>query len=297
MTLEEAYTSYQLYAKAERQYAAETLIKIRDAFTSWIQPTFRGRAVEELNRFDVLLFRNSLIEAKLSTARQYNLLMILRLFLKFCRDVLKLACVEPAEVPLPRRDAPQVQFLTREEVQSVIDAAPVSTFTGLRLRVLLEVLLSTGLRISEALALDRKPFALGQKEVEVVGKGKKVRTVFFTDRSILWARKLLALRSDSHPALFTTATEPPRRWQRNDVSRFFTELRQRAGIEKPLTPHMLRHTYCTNLLHNGADITFIRDLAGHSDIRTTARYYLGVDHKALRKTVDQYLDYGLREAA
>ena len=70
MTIEEAYTSYQLYAKAERQYAPETLIKIRDAFNSWIQPTFRGRAVEELNRFDVLLFRNSLIEAKLSVARQ-----------------------------------------------------------------------------------------------------------------------------------------------------------------------------------------------------------------------------------
>jgi hypothetical protein len=96
MKLEEAYTSYQLYAKAERQYAPETLIKIRDAFNSWIQPTFRGRAVEELNRFDVLLFRNSLIEAKLSTAMQYDLLMILRLFLKFCRDILKLASVEPA---------------------------------------------------------------------------------------------------------------------------------------------------------------------------------------------------------
>lgn len=202
MKLEEAYTSYQLYAKAERQYAPETLIKIRDAFNSWIQPTFREREVEQLNRFDVLLFRNSLIEAKLSVARQYNLLMILRLFLKFCRDVLKLACVEPAEVPLPRRDAPRVQFLTREEVQAVLDAAPVSTFTGLRLRVLLEVLLSTGLRISEALALDRKAIQLGQKEVEVVGKGKKVRTVFFTDRSILWARKLLALRCDAHPALF-----------------------------------------------------------------------------------------------
>ena len=59
MKLEEAYTSYQLYAKAERQYAAETLIKIRDAFNSWIQPTFRGRDLETINRLDVLQFRNT----------------------------------------------------------------------------------------------------------------------------------------------------------------------------------------------------------------------------------------------
>jgi site-specific recombinase XerD len=297
MNIEEAYDQYLLYAKTERGYAPETLIKIRDAFLSRLQPAFRGREVGSITRFDVLRFRNQLIEEKLSIARQYNLLMVLRLFLKFCRDLLKLACLDPAEVPLPRRQIPRVEFLTREEVQRVLDAAPVSTFTGLRLHVLLEVLLSTGLRISEALALDRVPFQLGQKEIEIIGKGGKRRTVFLTDRCILWGRKLLQARSDLHPALFITATEPPRRWQRNDVSRFFLELRQRAGIEKPLTPHILRHTYCTNLLHNGADITFIRDLAGHSDIRTTARYYLGVDRKALRRTVDQYLDYGLRDAA
>ena len=297
MKLEQAYNDYLLYAKAERGYAPETLIKIRDAFLSRLQPAFRDRELESITRFDVLRFRNQLIEDHLSVARQYNLLIVLRLFLKFCRDILRIASLDPSEVPLPRREVPRVQFLTGEEVQRVLDSAPITTFTGLRLRVLLEVLLATGLRISEALALDRIPFQLGQKEIEVVGKGGKRRTVFLTDRSILWGRKLLQARNDQHRALFTTATEPPRRWQRNDVSRYFTELRERAAIEKPLTPHILRHTYCTNLLHNGADITFIRDLAGHADIRTTARYYLGVDQKALRRTVDQYLDYGLREAA
>lgn len=297
MKIEQAYNLFMLYGKAERGYAAETLGKFREVFTSWVQPTFRGREVESVTRFDVLQLRNLLLERRLSPYRQYNVLMVLRLFLKFCRVSLKLDCLEPAEVALPRRHAPRVEFLTNEEVQRILAAVDTVTFTGLRLRVLIEVLLATGLRIAEALRLDRAPFDRGVKELEVEGKGGKRRIVFLTDRSILWARKLLSVRADSSPALFTTATEPPRRWERNDVSRFFIALRRKAGIEKPLTPHLLRHTFCTNLLHNGADITFIRDLAGHTDIRTTARYYLGVDRKALRRVVDKHLDYGFMEAA
>lgn len=179
----------------------------------------------------------------------------------------------------------------------MLEQISISTFTGLRLRVLVEVLLASGLRISEALALDRKPFDQGVRELEIVGKGKHQRTVFFNDRALLWIRKMLALRGDTCPALFVTSTEPPRRLARNDVSRFFVQLSERVGSGKRITPHVLRHTFCTNLLHNGADITFIRDLAGHRDIKTTARYYLGVDRASLRRTVDDYLDYGFRAAA
>jgi site-specific recombinase XerD len=75
------------------------------------------------------------------------------------------------------------------------------------------------------------------------------------------------------------------------MSKYFAVLKQRAGIDKPLTPHILRHTYCTNLLQNGADITYIKELAGHADIQTTAKYYLGVDRKALRSVVARFLNY------
>jgi integrase/recombinase XerD len=173
-----------------------------------------------------------------------------------------------------------VYYLTNDEVQRLIGVINVNTFTGLRMRVLIEVSLGTGLRISEALSLDRQPVELGQSEVQIVGKGGKPRTVFFPDSTLQWIRKFLYYRSDDFPALFIT-TGIPRRWDRNDLSKFFKELRLNAGIDKPLSPHILRHTYCTNLLHNGADITFIKELAGHQDIQTTAKYYLGVDRAVL----------------
>ena len=114
--------------------------------------------------------------------------------------------------------------------------------------------------------------------------------VFFPASTLAWIKKLLYYRPDDFEAVFTT-TGVPRRLDRSDISKYFKALRLRSGIEKPVTQHILRHTYCTNLRDNGADSTFIKELAGHRDIKTTARYYLGTDRKTLRGVVDKYLNY------
>ncbi|MEN6537888.1 MAG: tyrosine-type recombinase/integrase [Bryobacteraceae bacterium] len=279
------------YGRAERNYAHDTLGKFNDCLRSWVLPQWAAREVESIDRLDVIRLRTAMADRKLSTNRQYSVLMVLKLLFKFCREILRLSCLDPTkEIPLPHREKPHVQYLTNEEVQRLFAAIPIHTFSGLRLRVLVEVLLATGLRISEALALNRMPFELGQREVEISGKGGKKRTVFFPERTLLWIKRLLARRADDFPALFVTTGEP-RRVARADMSKVFIALRRRAQIDKKLTPHMLRHTYCTNLLLNGADITFIKELAGHSDIQTTAKYYLGVDKRALREVVNRCLNY------
>jgi len=291
MRLEEAHPLFLTHGRAERQYAAETLTKLKDCFSAWILPQLGNKDLEALSRLDILRFRSALVDANLGTNRQYSVLMALKLFLKFCRQVLKLNCLDPdTEVKLPQRPKPHVHYLTNEEVGRLCDVIRTTTFTGLRMRVLVEVLVTTGLRISEPLSLDRTPFELGETEVQIVGKGGKPRTVFFPDSTLQWIKKFLCYRSDDFPALFIT-TGIPRRWNRNDLSKYFKELRLRAHIDKPLTPHILRHTYCTNLLHNGADITFIKDLAGHADIQTTAKYYLGVDNRTLKGVVQRFLNY------
>lgn len=114
--------------------------------------------------------------------------------------------------------------------------------------------------------------------------------MFFSEDCLNWIKKFLYRRFDSEPALFVT-TGIPRRVDRADISKMFIKLRQDAQIDKRVTPHMLRHTYCTNLLHHGADITFIKELAGDQDIQTTAKYYLGVDKRALREVVNNCLNY------
>ena len=168
-------------------------------------------------------------------------------------------------------------------------AININKLTDLRLRAYVELLHASGLRNGEAMALNRRPFDQGDMEIDIVGKGRKPRTIFLTSAPMFWVRQYLGRRADQEPALFVTGGPAPRRWARNDVSKHFIRLRRLAKINKKLTPHLLRHTFCTNLRNNGADISLIKDLAGHADIQTTARYYLKTDKTALRNAVKKYL--------
>jgi len=291
MTVKEALPLFIAHGQAERHYAKETLMKFKDCFRCWILPHLGNHKIEAISRMDILGFRSKMVNSGVGINRQYSILMALKIFFKFCCNVLHLNCLDPDhEIQLPMRPKPHVHYLNNEEVEQIKRVIPIHTFTGLRMRVLIEVLLGTGLRISEALSLDRKPFEMGQTEIEIVGKGGKVRRVFFSADTLQWIKKFLYYRTDDFPALFIT-TGIPRRLDRSDISKFFKQLRANAAVDKPLTPHILRHTFCTNLLQNGADIRYIQELAGHADIQTTAKYYLGVDRKALRSVVDRFLNY------
>jgi len=292
MTFAEAYQPFLLHGQVERGYAPQTLDKFRECFRSWIGPRLGHLQVDDVTYLELLEFRKCMTEAGLSVARQYSILMVLKLLFRFCRLRLKLACLDPAEIHLPRRTYRKVEFLTEKEVAQLLRIIPTHTITGLRLRALIEVLLSTGLRISEALSLNRNSIDAGSGEAEVIGKGNKQRAVFFSPYCLKWIGRYQAMRKDASPALFATTGNQPRRLSRNDMSKVFRRLRRRSGISKRLTPHLLRHTFCTSLLHHGADIMFIKELAGHRDIQTTARYYLGVDKESLKNALERSQIHG-----
>jgi site-specific recombinase XerD len=295
MTIKEVHNSFLSYGRGERNYARETLIKLRDCFSAWILPVLGEIDVESLTRTDIVSLRNAMVDKGIGISRQYSVLMAMKGFCKFCRQVLYLRCLDPdKEIQLPKKPSPFVHYLSNEEVQRLRNCIDVHRFAGLRMRTLIEVLLTTGLRISEALSLDRTPFELNTTEVDIVGKGGKRRTIYFPDATVGWIRRFLRFRGDDFPAVFVT-TGIPRRWDRNDLSKYFAELKRKTQIDKPLTPHILRHTYCTNLRDNGTDITLIKELAGHQDIQTTARYYLGVNKQSLRDAVRKNLRYGSGE--
>jgi site-specific recombinase XerD len=245
-----------------------------------------------MTRLDVLKLRTAMADRGVGVHRQYSVLMTLKVFCRFCHQVLKIACLDPdREIKLPQRPKPFVHYLANQEVERLRNSIEIHKFVGLRMRTLIEVLLTTGLRISEALSLDRAPFEFGDTEIDLAGKGGKRRTVFFPETTLGWIKRFLRFREDDFPAVFIT-TGKPRRLDRNDLSKYFKNLKWKAGIDKPLTAHILRHTYCTNLRDNGTDITLIKELAGHQDIQTTAKYYLGVSKQTLRDAVRENLDYG-----
>jgi len=297
MRVSEAFAPFINYCQSERHVADSTLDKYHECLRCWLLPWLGERDLGTVSRMDVLALRQGMVDRGLSIARQYSVIMSLKSLLKFARSTLGVSCLDPGQIALPRRPQPRVEYLTDPEIQSVLDAININTFSGIRLRALVELLLSTGMRISEALSLARDIFEQGRADAEIVGKGKRRRDVFFSPRCRYWVREYLGRRVDDYPALFVTTGFPVRRFRREDVHRFFANLRLKAGIQKRLTPHILRHTYCTILRNNGADISHIRDLAGHQSIQTTARYYLGRDKDVLRQVVDSCLRYGTADRA
>ncbi len=174
MKVKEAYRPFLEYGRAERGYSPETTKKFQDCFASWILPRLGNKAVEDISSLDILKLKSSIVEKGLGAYRQYSILTTLKLFFKFSRRILKLKCLDPdEEISLPKRPKPQVQYLTQEELQRVLRTIDWKTFTGLRLYTLVIVLAATGLRISEALSLNRHPFEMGETQLEIVGKGNK----------------------------------------------------------------------------------------------------------------------------
>jgi integrase/recombinase XerD len=275
----------------EKQYAPESQIKVKDCFDSWLLKYFGHLQLHQIKPAHVLQFRDAMNARQLSIARQYSILMMLKMFLSFCRNVLEAQCLDPSTIRLPKRAAPKVEYLTNDEIESMREHTDTTHRMGLRLRALFETLLATGMRISEALSLDRNSIDPQTKQVAIIGKGNKRRTVFFSDEALHWIDRYLNMRRDTHPALFVTYGAHPGRWTRGDIPRYLRALGQAAGFEKRVTPHLLRHTFCTNLRNHGADISLIKDLAGHQDIHTTARYYLSSDTRILKDAVARYLDY------
>lgn len=295
MRLVEAIEPYLTYCEVEKLNSAQSVSKYRECFRSWILPCLGEKSLESLNVVDIMSFKKAMVARGISPSRQYSVIITLKTFLRFCIQVLKIPTLDPKEILLPNRGRPHVVVLSQEELQKLLANISTFTYSGARLRAIIEVLLATGMRISEALSLNRQTFDVGADHTEIVGKGKKCREVFFSPRCHFWIQNYLNKRTDNNPALFVTTGIEPNRLSREDISRFFRQIRRDAGIEKKFTPHVLRHTYCTTLLNNGADITFIKELVGHSDIQTTARYYLAVSKEQLRKVVDKYLYYGIEQ--
>ena len=248
-----------------------------------------------------LLHLKSILISKVGVSRQTQILLALRRFLLFCQDEKKMAVLDPQEIKPPRRPRRAVEFLTAEEVEAFAGSIRLLThrgtpfMSGVRFKALVELLLGSAMRISEALSLNRGDIDFEKREAKIVGKGNKERTVFFTARSLHWLKNYLDTRTDDHEALFVTESGR-NRLKRPDIWRFFKRFQEASGVKKRITPHLLRHTAATQLLFNGCPIGHIKEILGHERLETTCRYYLGLDHRAAKAAHEKFLLYSSSEA-
>lgn len=212
------------------------------------------------------------------TTQNYHLIA-LRSFLKFCakRDI---PAMTADKIELARTKRKQVTFLNEDEVQRLFEQTDTSTLPGLRDRAILELLFSSGLRVSELVGLDRDHINLKRREFMVRGKGQKDRPIFISQDATKWLEQYLNKREDATKPLFVRYSGRKtvdlsgnfHRLTARSIQRMVSRYALLAGITKHVSPHTLRHSFATDLLMNGADLRSVQAMLGHSNISTTQIY-------------------------
>lgn len=285
------------YLQVERGASPLTIRNYRHylhRFISWLKKEGIRQSLKDINQDVVKNYRvylSNLSDGKggvLSRRTQGYHVIALRSFLKWLikNDYQVMA---PDKIDLPKVQDRQVKFLTGDLVDRLLNAPSLSTIQGKRDKAILEVLFSTGLRVSELVKLNRDKIDLERREFGIVGKGGRARVVFLSTRAAGWLQKYLDERPDHFKPLFirhkgkvnpAVADEKMRLTPRS-IQRMIKKYVKKIKLPVDATPHVLRHSFATDLLMAGADLRSVQEMLGHKNISTT-QIYTHVTNKQLR---------------
>lgn len=225
----------------------------------------------------------------LHVSTQTRYLIALRALLAYFheKDIPSLP-TEKIKLPKEHREK-QVKFLELEQVERLLTSPDTKNISGLRDRAILETLFSTGLRVAELAALDKKHLAGAHHkddfEMSIVGKGGYPRTIYFSERALYWIKQYLKARTDADEALWIHLRGPTAnkslRLSTRAVETIVQKYSKKSGIPILATPHTLRHSFATDLLQQGVDLRTVQEFLGHRNIATT-QIYTHVTSKRLK---------------
>jgi site-specific recombinase XerD len=295
---------FLVYLELEKNRSPRTLENYQHYLSRFGDFFGKDRDLSELKMIDIQQFRlklNRLEDERthrtLSVKTQNYHLIALRAFLKYIskHDVPSLA---PEKVELSKIPERTVEFLEQEEVLRIFAAVSVDSKQGVRDSAILQMLYSTGLRVSELTSLNRAQVDLKRGEFMVRGKGKKQRIVFLTELAKEALKKYFLLRDDNDEPLFLSGGRgrkverdilqgEKKRLSPRSIQNLVSKYARKAGIIKKVTPHTLRHSFATTLLRNGADIRSVQEMLGHASI-TTTQIYTHITNSRLREVHEKF---------
>ncbi|MES2134760.1 MAG: site-specific tyrosine recombinase/integron integrase [Patescibacteria group bacterium] len=229
---------------------------------------------EKLREFRLWLNRQSGTSGNTMKRKTQNYYLIaLRAFLKFLAKR-GIKALPPEHIELAKVPERSLDLITAQELERLMKAPEGNGVKELRDRAIMEMFFSTGLRVSELCALDTD-LDLSRDELSVRGKGDKVRVVFLSPTAKAAVSAYLKARKDMAEALFvrhSTGKKIPSRLTPRSIENIIKSCAIKAGITKKVTPHVIRHSFATDLLENGADLRSVQALLGHANIATTQIY-------------------------
>jgi site-specific recombinase XerD len=281
-----------LSSKTQENYA-----RFLKRFLSWLQANGLENikphelTTDHIWKYRVFLSRELLPKTRtpLKKSTQNYYLIALRSLLNYFaeRDVLSLPS-EKIKLAKDKGEKP-IRFLSLEQLEKLFSSPDVTKPQGLRDRAILETLFSTGMRIAELVSLNREQIKLTSQEKEleigIIGKGNRPRTVYISTRALSWLRKYLETRQDKERALFLhyrSKKNAPSRLTPRAIEEMIKKYAILSGIPLSTTPHVLRHSFATDLLSEGVDLRTIQEFLGHKSI-TATQIYTHVTSKKLRE--------------
>ena len=286
--LPELINQFLEYLEIEKNCSKLTIRDYRhylDVFNEWFDNSLPGKSLKDLDlqtirRYRVFLANrvdNKNMTLKRVTQNYY--VIALRSFLRFLikNDYQTL---EPSKIDLPKTESRSLKFLEKDQVDRLVTSVDTSNEEGLRDRAILELLFSTGLRVSELAKLNHEQVNIERKEFGVIGKGGRARLVFVSDRAADWIKRYMNERKDVFKPLFIRYSGKivednggeKMRLNVRTVERIVKKYVRKARIPVDATVHTLRHSFATDLLTNGADIRSVQEMLGHKNIATTQIY-------------------------
>ena len=292
MEIKEAILRFLEYCELDKNLSLKT-VKMYAYYLNFFQKwLFLSQKTEDfsVNKIDDNIVRNFRLylsheyknpdKGALKRQTQNYFLVALRSFLRYLVRQ-RVQSLSPDMVELGKNRDRIIKFLSTEELKRLFEIVNPKDEQGLRDRTILEVLFSTGLRVSELVALNREQANIQSGEFGVIGKGGKGRVVFLSKHAKEWLSLYLTKRSDPYRPLFIRYSGPKGhegltderlRLSARSIERMVDKYRKKAGITLRIGPHILRHSYATDLLQHGADLRSVQEMLGHKNIATTQIY-------------------------
>src|SRR3989344_885610 len=306
MEIKEAILRFLEYSELDRNLSLKTVRMYGyylHFFQDWLLKSQNKKdfSVEDIDDNIIRNFRLYLshqyknkFKGALKRQTQNYFLVALRSFFRYLIKQ-KVNTISPEMIELGKQRDRNIKYLLEDELVRLFKAIETKDIIGVRDKAILEVLFSTGLRVSELVGLNREQVNIGSGEFGVIGKGGKARVVFLSKRAKEWLNKYLRMRNDPNRALFIrysgpksdTLTDENKRLSASSIERLIDKYRKKAGILFRIGPHVLRHSYATDLLEHGADIRSVQEMLGHKNISTT-QIYTHVTDTRLKEIHEKY---------
>lgn len=305
MTISEASDKFLEYLELEKNCSKLTIRNYRHYLQRLIQfgasqspPLSDLASITQDSIRNYRLFLSRFVDEKgvpLQRVTQNYHLIAIRSMLRFLvRRSIKAA--SPDQIELSKAESKSLKFLDKQQIDKLLSMPEISTPQGLRDKAMMEVLFSTGLRVSELVRLNRDVVNLESGEFGVIGKGQRPRVVFLSESAVRWLKEYLSSREDTYTPVFIRYSGKKSkdindgadlRLTVRSVQRIVEKYVTKARLPIKITPHGLRHSFATDLLSGGADLRAIQEMLGHKNISTT-QIYTHVTNPQLREIHKKY---------